>query len=592
MLPAPILTGSSFVMMFPIAIDKAAIAGALLSGIGTLASFLFEPLKRKDRLGHRCARVILICIFIICLGVIAFGLSEAWLFLCLVPPLWLLVRWVRLNRMCRRYRATRRSERDICRYKLADKLTSMELFEWEIRGFLLPRLRIFFEIGAIGRAKSALARLSDYRDADEVYGIETLICSLEHRHHEMLDRIKSKLKLLKPGDSDYPLYVNNLYHAAMSREDSVGIEYSFGLMERYVALEKDVNKIPVEMLDAMMYRYDTSGNADGVARTMAIIGRCEPKTYSKYLYLNDIVLYFNKRHNNIPAVCRYLDEAYLKLEKMEPDEEHRLTVRLRLVLLHIEYDYKWKEITVGFFENAEYYLSYSQTVAIEYVRMLVGALNDVNRRYNLTPIPEHGDRLVAKTVGLAEQYMQKYKTELFELSDEFLYRKRDAYRFLIDLAHIGQALNGHMDVYARQLIDSYDVIVALCRKNGELSELIHNIMVYIDEYFALEWSIAENYRRNINDSDIVAADGLLKANRPKIADLFVEYKELLKRFDYDRMLAFYTLFAAQFSKMLGTKDDVAFFLTQFEKHKIDICNYRMPVQQMYHALKQWLQDPV
>ena len=52
MLPASILTGSSFVMMFPIAIDKAAIAGALLSGIGTLASFLFEPLKRKDRLGH------------------------------------------------------------------------------------------------------------------------------------------------------------------------------------------------------------------------------------------------------------------------------------------------------------------------------------------------------------------------------------------------------------------------------------------------------------------------------------------------------------------------------------------------------------
>lgn len=534
----------------------------------------------------------MLCVCFICLAVIVFGLSEAWLFLCLVPPLWLLVRWVRLCRMCRSYRARHRSEYDICRYKLADRLTSMDLFEWEIRHFLLPHLRIFFEIGAIGRAKSELARLSDYRDSDEVYELDTLICSLEHRTQEMSDRIKSKLRRLKHGDRDYPLYVNNLYHAAMSREDSVGIEYSFGLMERYVAVEKDVDKIPVEILEAMMYRYDTSGNADGVARTMAIIGRCKPRTFSKYLHLNDIVLYYNKRHNNIPAICQYLDKVYLKLEEMEPDKEHRLTVRLRLVQLHIEYDYKWREITVDFFENAEYYLSYSQTVAIEYVKMLVGALNDVNRRYNLTPIPEHGDRLAVKTVGLVEQYMQRYKTELFELSDEFLYRKRDAYRFLIDLAHIGQALNDHMDVYVRQLTDSYDEIVALCRKNGELSELIHNIMVYIDEYFALEWSIDENYRRNIIDPDIVAADGLLKASRQKITDLFGEYKELLKRFDYDRMLAFYTLFAAQFSKILGTKDDVAFFLTQFEKHRIDICNYRMPVQQMYHDLKQWLQGPV
>ena len=47
MLPAPILTGSYFVMMFPIAIDKAAIAGALLSGIGTLAFFYSSHSREK-----------------------------------------------------------------------------------------------------------------------------------------------------------------------------------------------------------------------------------------------------------------------------------------------------------------------------------------------------------------------------------------------------------------------------------------------------------------------------------------------------------------------------------------------------------------
>lgn len=570
--------------------DKAALAGALLSIMAELASFAIEPLRRKDRFGHVCARIILLCICLICLAVLVFELSPWFLCLCAVPPLWLLVRWYDLRRLCRDKTDMRKSERDLHLYGLADRLASMNLFEWEIRTFLLPRLMVFFEIGAIGRLKSEIAKLSAYESSPFIFDLQTFLCSVDHNPKAMMDRLKSVIqhRQFRPGDKAYPLYINNLYHAAMTCEDAIGIEYSFGLMEKYVATEHDVDSIPVEILEAMMYRYDILGNADGVARIMSIIGRCKPNTFQKYLYLNDIILYYNKRHNNIQDIWRYLDEAYDKLEEMETDEEHKLCFRLKMVQLHIEYDYGWRELTISMFERAEYYISYSQAVAVEYVKMLVGALKDVNERYCLSLTTDCGNNLVKKTVSLAEQYMYRYKAELFEQSDELLYRKREAYRFLIDLTHIGHALNGHMDVFVRQLIESYDEIVRLCRKNEELSELIHALMVYIDEYIMLECSIAENYRRGIKDVDIVESEKLLKANRPKIDALFDEYKALLKRFDYDRMTAYNTLYAANFSMYFGQKDEAAFFVAQFEKHHIDIRNYRIPVQDIYYKLKYFL----
>ncbi len=569
---------------FPNISNKAAWCSLIGGGIVAILSLFVKPLKREDRFGHPVAWISGIIILGISLAVIVFELSPYWLLLDLVvPPVWLALRWYdfawKLKKACKQKKG-----RDILLHDYVDTLTEKKLFEWEIRRFLLPNLIVFFEIGAIKRLKTELDNLKHYQTSKKVNELRSLVCSIEHRPQEMTDILKPKVIKRKPSDKDYPYYLNNLYHAAMMQEDTVGVEYAFGEIENYVASVTDTNRIPVEMLEAMMYRYDTTDNKTGVTRTLALIASRKPKSFNEYLHLNDIILYYNKRHDNRGGIVSYFDEAYIKLDEMEKDEEQRLGFRLRMVKLHFEYNYGWKEITIQLFKDADRFLSYSQDIAIEYVKMLANALRTSYSMYGQTLMPEQERLLITQTVEHIEQYIHRHNKQLFELSEEFLYRKQDAYQFLIDLAQIKSLINDEFDKIIVQTIKSYEKIIELCLKNENKSEYIQTITLFINE-FIVQVEAVKNYMGSIGNDDISRSEKIIRSASPRITELFGIYKTILAESNFDRSFAYYTLYAAYFSMYFGCKEDAKFYLAKFEGHEISIKNFRAPIQLMYQNLK-------
>ena len=576
------------VELFPDISSKVAWSSLLASGVVAILSMLIEPLKREDRFGHPVARISMLIILVMSLIVLVLGLSLWWLLLgLLIPPIWLAIRWYSFFRKLKSIRMKKNSERDILLRDYVDSLTKKKLFEWEIRRFLLPNLLIFFRIGAIKRLKTEISNLKEYRDSDEVNELQSMICSIEHRPQEMIDRLKQLISKCKnkTSDKDYPRYLNNLFHAAMMREDTNGITYAFEKIEDYVATESNVTCIPVEMLEAMMYRYDTTNNEQGISQTFALIESRKPRTFDEYLHLNDIILYYNKRHDNGKGIIDYFNEAYTKLEEMERDEEQRLRFRLRMVQLHFEYNYGWKEITVQLFTDAEKFLSYSQDVAIEYVKMVAGALRDAFSIYGQTLMPEQEKHLVTQTVTLVEQYLHSHRKQLFEYSDEYLYRKRDAHRFLMELARIKALVDYHYDKFIKQMIETHERILELCQKNEEKSEYIHTLMAFIDEFIVHSNEIERCILNGCNDYGIAKANKLIKSTYPRILELFDIYKKILAESNFDRAFSYNTLYAAYYSKCFGNIEDAKFYLTKFEAHEISAKNYRAPIQSMYENLK-------
>jgi len=571
---------------FPDISNKAAWCSLIVGGIAAILSLFVKPLKREDRFGHPVAWISGIMILGISLAVIVFELSPYWLLLGLVaPPVWLALRWYDLARKLKKVRRQKK-DRDILLHDYVDSLTEKKLFEWEIRRFLLPNLIVFFEIGAIKRLKTEIDNLKHYQTSEKVNELRSLICSMEHRPQEMTDLLKPKVikRKCKPSDKDYPYYLNNLYHAAMMREDSIGIEYAFGAIENYVASVTDTDRIPVEMLEAMMYRYDTTNNKTGVTRTLALIASRKPKSFNEYLHLNDILLYHNKRHDNRGGIVSYIDQAYIKLDELEKDEEHRLRFRLRMVQLHFEYNYGWKEITIQLFKDADRFLSYSQDIAIEYVKMVANALRTAYSMYGQTLMPEQARHLITRTVERIEQYVRRHNEQLFELSDEFLYRKRDAYRFLIDLVQIKSLTDDGFDKIIVQTIESYEKIIELCLKNEEKSEYIQTLMAFIDE-FIVQAEAVKNYMDSMGNDANSRSEKIIRSASPRIMELFDRYKTDLAESNFDRCLAYNTLYAAHFSMYFGRKEDAKFYLAKFEGHAISIKNFRAPIQLMYRNLK-------
>lgn len=572
---------------FPELTQIPALCGALIAGIAELLSFCVEPLKRSDRLGNPAARVILAIMLLICLIILMFGLSGWWLLCCLLPLSYLPLRWYGLKRRLRKARAVRIQDRQRAVHNFINQLTAMSLFEWEIRSFLLPLLTELRMHGSIARLKEEIEKLQDY--STHFFYLQALqgVMEVEHRHGEMLDLLKAEVLKASDRNSEYyPMHINNLYHAAMTLDDPVGVRYAFRHIESYAAAHADdeQNILP-EMLDAMLYRYDIEDNKAGVQRVRGIISRRIPRTFDEYLQVNDSVLFYNRRHENREEILAYLDEAEKKAKTMIRDDEHRLRFSLRMVTLYIEFNYKWREKTIAFFTDAEKYLSYSHSIAFEYMRMVLNTVKDAQMMLNLSLQEDRRDYLLRQILSLAEQYIDKHLRELFECDDELLYMKINAYRFLIDYATLKAMVTDSIDEYVREMLNSHKAIIDLCRKNGEVSELSHNLMTIIDDYLVAQGVILGRIHNGNTSQNLSDALKIVNDNRQMITGYHAEFKELLARFGYDRLTADQILWAANFCAVFGEIAEARFLLGKFENHKINIRNYRRHVQQMYHALR-------
>lgn len=429
--------------------------------------------------------------------------------------------------------------------------------------------------------------MKDYHDNLYVMENQVALCSVENQYDKMEEILKRGLKIIgdKHDCKEYPFFLNNLYHVGFSSGKNDIIDYVFPRIEEYIDNVPNINLIPNEILDAVLYRYDILGNEKGVQKIIGFIKGCKPSSFDEYLALNDIILYYNKRHQNIKDIRSFLDEAQKVSAQMIHDEEERLIFKLNITSLYIEYDYKWQDMTIELFKKAEWYLKYSDKVAIAYIRMVVNVISDAfNKHGNLLNSIAEED-ILTKALTLGAPCIKKYKDELFETEDVFIYKKREGFRFLMEYERMKSILNDYTsENYVRQVIESYKQIINLCKREGEKAECYHNIVVYIDEFITLDKGLQEE-RLEIPNENIY---NIMVTERIRVTELFGELKEYLKECDHSKRVAYELLFTIHFCCCFGEKENALFYLRKFEILNIDIRNYTFRIQELYRNLKQYL----
>jgi hypothetical protein len=150
------------------------VIGLVVSALSMLLSFIWKPLKRHDRLGNVPSRVWLSYVVCISAAVYLFGISRWWLLTTLAIIPYLLGRWLYFKALVKKVDKIERHQQDIATLTLLSKLVSANLYEWEIRKFLLPKLIMYFHFGAINRLKEQFNKLSNY--CNSLYYIELKVC--------------------------------------------------------------------------------------------------------------------------------------------------------------------------------------------------------------------------------------------------------------------------------------------------------------------------------------------------------------------------------------------------------------------------------
>lgn len=563
--------------------DNEKMTRPIIVTIGLLMiSLIWPKFRRYDRCRNLHVAVCAIWILGVWLVVLKYNLCDWWLALCLMPIVYLVLRWFYFKFEVNKLKKVRKRDLDIAKINLYSKLSNVCVFEWENRKFVIPLLEGLYNIGAFNLLDKELDRYSAYSDNQVYIQLKAVLLAGQGRFQEMDAHLKSALRKTKVNDKYYPLLINNLYTGAQQNSDFVTMDEAFSKMENYVASVQNKDSIIIEILLALFYRYDQKGDEAGMAKVRAILDSRTPKTFEEYLYIKDIELFYNRRHNNRQGIIDYLDEAMIKADEMEPDEESRLIFKLRIIPRFVEFDHRWKQITNEVFKAAEYYLEYSDEVALAYIEMLTSVVSDAFILHRQSLQEDQLFSLMKKVYGLAANRLNSVKTKVFNMEDIFLYRKITFYRTQYLFARIGTFVGDNTENYISQLISCHKKILELCRINGQEMEYIHFLMTYIDEFIAIK----SQMHLLPKNEDLKKGIERIKGEEPNIKEKHKELIEKLRMLDYNASVAYPTLWAANLSLSYGEEDEARMLFQKFQEHKIDIRNYTAPTQRMYdHLLK-------
>jgi hypothetical protein len=81
----------------------------------------------------------------------------------------------------------------------------------------------------------------------------------------------------------------------------------------------------------------------------------------------------------------------------------------------------------------------------------------------------------------------------------------------------------------------------------------------------------------------------IAAEEKAVLEYLDELKRQLRVYNYDRTLAYITLWTAHFCAIYNDDESAKFHLQKFEEHKISVKNFTKPVEQMYYKLTSWLE---
>lgn len=566
------------------------IISCLVGMLISLVAYKLEFLKKKAWLGNSCSVWTLIMCIIAAIVLLAFKLF--WLLPCilLIPAVVVGGRYCWLeHRKKNVLKYWGLLDYDKKRYDYYVWLSKRELFRWEVKKYLFPAMNILFEIGSIKKLDDELELLSDYRDWYKWKRLKSYVYWNRHEYQKVIDLMAPYIDEGKLSGTELTRVTINIYGAYRILEDKEGIEVYVRKMENILFNQKIYM---VELFDDLMYYYDEHGEKEKIERLAAVIKGLKFSDYSQLLDVYDVLYMHNRRHNDTQANQKLLDFMVSK-SSMIKEEERRKIFEVRLLKLYFENDYGWKDYSIKLFQNAEAYLNYSSRVAFEYLRA-VNLIVQHCHMHNMSPGPRIIQLYDTILMHIAE-YIQEFDKELVELPDDFLYRKKEM--LMLNEEYRKAKVNFKLEYhgYLKGLSDNMHKVISLCHRVGDEREKLHFLVVLADEIVAFEDDMARFRRMGNKTEEEEKALGELSDEEMLLAkvdaiECIQEVNQILKKYDYNRTLAYYIFYAAYLNMKLNDKIIAKQMLARYHATGVDIRHFTLAVQELYKYVEKELRN--
>ena len=557
------------------------IISCLVGMLISLVAYKFEFLGKKAWFGNSCSVWTLIMCIVAAIVLLAFKLF--WLLPCilLIPIAVLGGRYCWLEyrkKKVLKYRGL--LDYDKKRYDYYVWLSKRELFRWEVKKYLLPAMNILFEIGAIKKLDDELELLSDYKDWYKWKRLKSYVHWNRHEYQEVIDMMAPYIDEGKLSGTELTRVTINIYGAYRILEDKEGIEVYVRKLENILYEQKIYM---VELFDDLMYYYDEHGENEKIKLLTATIEGLKFSDYSRFLEVYDVLYMHNRRHNDTQANQKLLDFMVSK-SSMINEEERRKIFEVRLLKLYFENDYGWKDYSIKLFQEAEAYLNYSSRVAFEYLRA-VNLIVQHCHMHNMSPGPKIIQLYDAILIRIAE-YIQEFDKYFLELPDDFLYRKKEMLMLKEEYHKAKVNFKLVYSGYLNELSNNLHKLISLCERVGDQREKLHFLVVLADEIVAFEDDInrfrvlkhkteeEEQALNSVSDEEMFLA-------KVEAIECIQEVNQILKKYEYNRTLAYYIFYAAYLNMKLDDKIIAKQMLARYHATGVDIKHFTLAVQQLY-----------
>lgn len=553
------------------------LAGVLIS----LVMYKLEFLRKKAWLGNNCS----VWTGVICIAVIIvlLTLKLFWLLPCilLIPVVVVGGRYCWLEHRkkdVQKYRGL--LDYDRRRYDYYFWLSKKELFRWEIKKFLFPSMNILFEIGSIKKLDDELESLLEYRDWYQWKRLKSYVHWNRHEYRDVIDLMKPYVNEGMLDGPELARVVINIYGAYRILEDKEGIEVYVRKLENILYEQKIYM---VELFDDLMYYYDEYGENEKIKRLTATVEGLKFSDYSRLLEVYDVLYMHNRRHNDTKANQNLLDFMVSKSGMINEVERMKI-FEVRLLKLYFENDYGWKDYSIKLFQEADAYLNYSSRVAFEYLRA-VNLIVQHCHMHNMSPGPKIIELYDAILIRIAK-YIQEFDKDFLELPDDFLYRKKEILMLKEEYHKAKANFKLVYSGYLNELSNNLHKLISLCERVGDQREKLHFLVVLADEIVAFEDDInrfrtlehkteeEEQALKTVSDEEMFLA-------KVEAIECIQEVNQILKKYDYNRTMAYYIFYAAYLNMKLDDKIIAKQMLARFHATGVDIKHYTLAVQQLY-----------
>jgi hypothetical protein len=500
----------------------------------------------------------------------------------IVPWLYFVVRYlvIRYQRnKCRKSTGDERAKKEL---EYLDWLLSLELMSWEVTTYLLDALGIMFKIGAIRSLNKNLKGLEDFKNHYKYKSLLSFVFDRSHNNQRMICILRDVLEDKQLPNKDRRCTINNLYHAYMVANDKEGQDSLIPMMEEEAHREGAAR---IELLEALFCRYEQEGDKDKLEELIKIIKSLKVCTFEQYTQLIDILYLYYKRIGNITENIALLDSLGEKAVDMNVKEEDFMIGSLRMVRLYMDLNYRWEEITIDLFRQAEFYLSYSSKVAFEYMEMTLYTLDNAQLLYDRNLDGCLSSLLLPNIKKYVDKYILEFKNVYTNEDNRFLYLKLKQIRSLLVYYRLQAILDKQYMLYGDNLERLNNRAVQLCQENENISELMHSLTTAVDESINFERCVNEVIALNNNDSDMHKVQQKLPTYRDSAQKNLKMLCNMLESFNYDKASGYYILWAAYFQNYYGKREDAGILFDRFEQQQISVKNYTLPVQRMYSELQ-------